>query len=138
MAAFPDHNFPDISICTGLHWWVSEFNRAHVLDGTSNTLLLGEKAFDLAHADDWRAGDPQNPYIGHDPDVFRFAGPAYPPSRDAPGGSAYWVFGGPHPSGCIFALADGSVQTMPWTINLETYGYLADRGDGHEGAGDAF
>jgi hypothetical protein len=129
-AALANHNFPDISTCTGLHWWVSEFDRAWIRDGTSNTILLGEKAFDLAHADDWRAGDPQNPYIGHDPDVFRFAGPTYPLSKDKPGGPGFWVFGGPHDAGCIFAFADGRVQALPWTVDLQTLGYLAHRSDG--------
>jgi prepilin-type processing-associated H-X9-DG protein len=130
VAAFAGHTFPSIADCNGLHWWVSEFRPAHVRDGTSSTLLLGEKGFDPAHLNDWEAGDPQNIYIGHDPDIIRHAGPDYPLHKDEPGVSGFWEFTGPHPGGCLFAFCDGSVRTVGWTIDLDVYGYLANRKDG--------
>jgi len=138
MAQFKGHKFPNIADSNGLEWWDSEFKPALVRDGTSNTLLLGEKGFDPAHINDWQAGDPQNPYIGHDPDIYRLAGPNYPLHPDEDGVSGYWVFTGPHPSGCVFALCDGSVRTISWSIRLDVYGYLANRKDGQAVSADSF
>jgi hypothetical protein len=101
-----------------------------VLDGTSNTILLGEKGIDPGQLHTWKAGDPQNPYIGHDPDVARFGGDAYPLERDRPESQAFWNFTGPHRAGCLFAFCDGSVRLVAWSADLALYGYLCHRHDG--------
>lgn len=131
-ADFAGHNFPDITICTGLAWWVSEFRISHIHDGTSSTILVGEKAFDLNRAGEWQAGDPQNMYIGHDPDNARLAGPGYPLMRDDRrlGASVFHGFGSPHVVGCLFAFCDGSVRPIEWSVDLDVYGHLANRSDG--------
>ena len=123
------HNFPDNSQSNGMLWWRSEYSTAHVVDGTSNTLLIGEKGFDPAFADSWQAGDPQSPYIGYDPDIYRLAGPNFPLHRDDPGTSGFWNFTGPHLGGCVFVYVDGSVHVIPWNVDLTVYGYLSNRRD---------
>ena len=130
---FNTYNFPTPKTCTGVAWWAQEFTIADIRDGTSNTILLGEKAFDQANADTY-SGEPQNPYIGHDIDTSRLIGPAYPmclDSKDAGVGTwSYFNFGAPHVAGCQFALCDGSVRMLMWSTDINIYRRLGNRCDG--------
>ena len=40
------------------------------------------------------------------------------------------LFGSAHPAGCNFALADGSVRSVAYTIDVETHRRLGNRQDG--------
>jgi len=132
MQQFAGYNFPDPSIGTGLAWWATEYTIAHIRDGTSNTILLGEKSIRIDHIDDWEAGDPQNAYIGHDPDNSRLIGQSWPlvkDGEDRSGGGNSFLFGGPH-AGWQFALCDGSVRTLNWSVDLDVAERLGNRHDG--------
>jgi prepilin-type N-terminal cleavage/methylation domain-containing protein len=110
-------------------------NYASVTDGTSNTLLIGEKHvppnmfgyrfFQGVYVDD-------NSIFNSDdfPTNGRFAGPGFGLARSvdaAPGGIN---FGSAHPGVCQFALADGSVRPIPVDIDEVVLGRLASRNDG--------
>jgi len=125
--------FPDPTPSNGLSWWATTFSSAHVeVDGTTSTFLLGHKGFDANYEGGPDAGEPQNPYVGHDPDVMRLAGQGYPLRRDRDRDDGYveWSFGSPHTSGVPFAFCDGHVQWIRLSINLETLDHLANRRDG--------
>jgi hypothetical protein len=95
-------------------------------DGTSNTFLLGEKALPFVKYDD-------NIVAGYDEGIFRggrggtargrstttlnAAQPAPAVVQDGPDMVHGNRWGGPHPGGCLFALADGSVRTVPFGID---------------------
>lgn len=130
IGGYRSYNFPDIKRCTGLHWWKSRFSPTDVRDGVSNTIMLGEKGYDPRFADSSNAGDPQNIYIGHDNDIARFAGPAFPLQPDRLAARPYWGFSGPHPGGCQFAFCDGSIRLVSWTVDQDVYGAMAHRKDG--------
>jgi prepilin-type processing-associated H-X9-DG protein len=81
------------------------------LDGTSNTLLVGEKAIDpqVADAGSWYWDEPY------------FLGGSYGTSRvgkrllrDTPGNirQARWNWGSAHPAGVNLLFADGSVRSL--------------------------
>jgi hypothetical protein len=115
----------------GVCWWRIEFKFAGIEDGTSKTVLLGEKSMDPLLYDSWYpGGDACDMYEGHDLESNRYAGLDYPLHVDTPGLTDTYGFGGPHPGGCIFALCDGSSQTIQFTIDLEVYRRLANRSDG--------
>ncbi len=114
---------------------------AMIRDGTSNTLMLGEK---LLHPD-WfgRCGGDNENYVnsGVDQDHVRNAlplnttgtlGPPIPDSQAPAGESALWLqrFGSSHSGGFNGAMADGSVRSVSYSIDPETFRRLCVRNDG--------
>lgn len=96
-----------------------------IIDGTSNTLMVGEKQI---HPTVWgtAGGDNEtwnNP--GWDEDVIRFSNDMpqadllHPDKTQA----QFWSrrFGGSHPSGFMVVRADGSVGLISYTIDLATW-----------------
>jgi prepilin-type N-terminal cleavage/methylation domain-containing protein/prepilin-type processing-associated H-X9-DG protein len=100
---------------------------ASVADGLSNTLCVSEKRLDIRNYDsgDWH--DDQGWIDGWDPDVMRYTGG--PPQRDAAGVSGY-EFGSAHPGGINGLFGDGSVRTIPYTIDPVVFNWLGHRSDG--------
>jgi prepilin-type N-terminal cleavage/methylation domain-containing protein len=126
-----------------------------ILDGTSNTLLLGEKFVATDHystASQWGANNTWCTFrvATHQP---RQDQPASTATQDTPvpgfnapgingrcwpwglgtpsgGGGYYDYWGSPHPSGFQAALADGSVRVIRYDIPLATLQILSNRGDG--------
>jgi prepilin-type processing-associated H-X9-DG protein len=95
-------------------------------DGTSNTLLVGEK-----HVPRNRLGQgfwDSSLYNGESYSSRRSAGPFYPlaQSPDDQG----WLFGSDHPGICHFVFCDGHVQMLHNTIDPKVLGLLANRADG--------
>ncbi len=131
-------NWPSISKCTGIDWARSEFSFSHIRDGTSNTLMYGEKWLNTRYYQSWDAGgDANSMYEGFDLEVTRYAGPGYPLLQDSDEDYAHpseqaqqKCFGGPHPGVCLFVMCDGSVQAVNISVDRHTYRRLADRRDG--------
>ncbi|HLJ94458.1 MAG TPA: DUF1559 domain-containing protein [Gemmataceae bacterium] len=122
-------------------------------DGTSNTLMVGEK---FERPDQYNGGawnDDHNIISGLDPDDARVGD--QPPVQDHIFGSAegsdsnnpccdWWRdppdmkptprlgarFGGAHPGGMNSLFADGSVHTIAWGINQAVFAAICDRRDG--------
>jgi hypothetical protein len=99
---------------------------AEILDGQSNTLLIGEKHVPPAMigTPPWDCGiyDGRNPVCN-----TRAAGPLFPiaASDDDLG----WKFGSQHPALCQFVFADGSVHALYSSIDPVVLGLLAQRND---------
>jgi len=54
-----------------------------------------------------------------------------PPSRDQAGnGTTYKDFGSAHPGGCNFALCDGSVRLVNYSVDPETHRRFGTRAEG--------
>ncbi len=115
--------------CNGVVFLRSQFKMAHVRDGASNTLLVAEKYLDADAYNTWNdVGDAQPMYIGFDADTNRFT--TNPPLQDRPGLTDSYRFGGPHPSGVSVALGDGSVRTISFAVDPDTWKRLGNRRDG--------
>jgi prepilin-type N-terminal cleavage/methylation domain-containing protein/prepilin-type processing-associated H-X9-DG protein len=130
---------------------------ASITDGTSNTLLLGEKwlrpdqytigAWNDDHnlassldQDGMRVGDHvpvadtnRNPFTG----ALVSAGTSNPccdywrdPDSRLPSPRLGSYFGGPHTGGMNGLLADGSVRNISWSINQTAFFNLCNKGDG--------
>lgn len=103
---------------------------AHLRDGSSNTILIGEKYVDPGDYD--RAengGDNESMYIGDNADIIRWCGPAYAPMRDTPGVVTDGPFGSAHMGSFIAVFCDGSVRTVNYSVDLELYRRLGNRDD---------
>ena len=112
---------------------------ASIRDGSTNTILAGEK---FLHTDGYAGGswgDEAGYFSGWGWDTIRFGrlqpaqdNPGNPKGVGFPGGVAgVWdYFGSAHPGGFQVVLCDASVRTFNYTIDLEILGYLANRADG--------
>lgn len=102
-----------------------------VLDGTSNTILVGE-----AYTRDMRAVDgPGHPNAG---DFKVWIGTndqhqnvvAEGGLEHVPNGTRDDSFASQHPGGVMYAFADGSVSFISENVDMVTFGKLVDKADG--------
>jgi prepilin-type processing-associated H-X9-DG protein len=114
---------------------MSETRVAQITDGTSSTLLLGEKHMPVGDYEvSEGAANNQGWDIGFDWDINRWTKwPPYPDSNanlrdgailgeigDNPF-DEFIVFGGPHPAGCQFVFCDGSVKAIAYDADVEVF-----------------
>jgi prepilin-type N-terminal cleavage/methylation domain-containing protein/prepilin-type processing-associated H-X9-DG protein len=118
----------------GVFYGTSQTTVADIVDGTSNTYLLGEKYLNTdSYLTNTDAGDDQNMFTGYQDDIIRWTGPgndpAYAPRQDQTA-DGILVFGSAHSSGFNVAMCDGSVRMIGYAIDLETHRRLGNRRDG--------
>jgi prepilin-type N-terminal cleavage/methylation domain-containing protein/prepilin-type processing-associated H-X9-DG protein len=97
---------------------------ADIRDGTSNTLLVGEKHIPNRQ---FGQGRDSSIYNGDHGSSFKKAGAGAPLARGIQGGGD---FGSYHPGVCNFVLCDGSVRALSVAIDQVNLGRLANRHDG--------
>ena len=95
------------------------------LDGTSNTLMVGEK-----HVPNFNFGNSPDSsiYNGDNGASHRDAGVGVPLAKGPTGAGG---FGSYHPGICQFVFGDGTVRSLPVSIDLVLLGMLANRQDGN-------
>ncbi len=102
-----------------------------VTDGTSNTVLLGDKRLNLAqlgvNIDDNEAY--VAPGWNDDMDVYRFAEPPAP-DYHSPTIDKSLNFGSSHSAGFLAAFADGSVRMVRYGVGAEVFRRACVRNDG--------
>ncbi|QDT17202.1 DUF1559 family PulG-like putative transporter [Alienimonas californiensis] len=94
---------------------------ANVRDGTSNTLLVGEKAFDPCVQSDGSFFWDEPFFLGGSAGSRRYGLRLLP---DGPGLVFKQNWGSPHAGGVNFLLCDGSVQQVPFTIDWQEFDRL--------------
>lgn len=119
---------------------LSETRLAKIIDGTSQTILVGEKHVPSENYEASNDGNDQGWDLGFDIDINRWT--RFPPFPDStynkgnriPIGDAFndqWsVFGGSHSAGCQFVFCDGSVHTISYDVDLAVYTRLGPIADG--------
>jgi prepilin-type N-terminal cleavage/methylation domain-containing protein/prepilin-type processing-associated H-X9-DG protein len=119
----------------GIFYPTSTTSIAMVKDGTSNTILLGEKSLNpdiyetggYGTTDNQNAGDIWDAYCGSDIEQTRYN---WSPVRDTAGVDAHNAFGSPHAGGFNAAMGDGSVRQISYGISTAVYELLLNRADG--------
>jgi prepilin-type processing-associated H-X9-DG protein len=103
-----------------------------VTDGTSNTLLAGEKRMNVASFG--KSTDDNESFAtsgwNHDWEVYRWG--AEPPQPDfaQPGDTnPQSVFGGPHAGGFACVFCDGSVRFVRYSVSPATWQRVCARND---------
>src|SRR5258708_25127169 len=112
---------------------VQQFDPVRIMeitDGTSNTLLIGEKRMNRSLLGAKQPDDNQGYTCGFNYDTIRKT--ARPPAPDyfAPIGDGAGLFGSAHPGVVNFAFADGSVHPIRYSIDPIVFKYLGQRNDG--------
>ncbi len=91
-------------------------------DGTSNTLLIGEKLLNPTYLSQFQGDDNEGYTSGWDHDVIRRTDRA--PQTDTYAIGPGWGeerFGSPHSGGFLCVKADGSVQAVRYSVNLNSF-----------------
>jgi prepilin-type N-terminal cleavage/methylation domain-containing protein len=116
--------------------WRAQLTLVGITDGTSNTLMFGEKH---VRPNSLRGkNEDRSIFGGQNNSLRRMAGidtngeqrPLSAPDNQN-GALANSTFGGPHPGQCLFVFCDGTVRPLPLTIDLQTLTYLIIRNDGN-------
>ena len=123
-------DFIDRSQITGVILLRDSIRISQILDGTSNTYLVGEK---YLNPDDYKTGadqaDNEGIYSGYANNTLRHTNSI--PMRDRKGVVSLCQFGSAHPSGFNIALCDGSVRSIDYSIDLNVHVNLGNRKDGN-------
>lgn len=105
-----------------------------VPDGTSNTLLIGEKVMRISLYNSNSCADDQGYINGWDNDVgpcWAHPGAGRQPRQDDRIVDPCWgAFGSPHPGSFNAVMADRTVRRIRYAVNLHTLSSLCTRDDG--------
>lgn len=110
------------------------FNK--ITDGSSNTILAGEKYVPLSQRQGGSPGDNTGYWCGWAWDSVRFG--YSPPIPDSTVNGGDNLFGSAHGSGINVVMADGSVRTVSYSISNATFQNLTNRQDGQVIGSDAW
>jgi prepilin-type N-terminal cleavage/methylation domain-containing protein/prepilin-type processing-associated H-X9-DG protein len=101
-----------------------------ISDGTSNTLLIGEKRVNRTYLGIKQHDDKVGYTAGFSKDTIRKTHLPPQPDYFAQSGDGGGLFGSSHPGVVNFVFADGSVHSIRYTINPTIFKYLGQKDDG--------
>jgi prepilin-type N-terminal cleavage/methylation domain-containing protein len=100
-------------------------------DGTSNTMLIGEKAMDPNNLTGFQSDDNEGYTSGWDHDTIRWTNLLPKPDADFKGyGWGEQRFGSSHIGGFQAVLADGSVRFVSFSVSLSSFSAFGTRKGG--------
>ena len=112
---------------TGVTGPSSTIKIRQISDGTTKTLLYGEKYLNLNTVDTTDSDNDQGWNMGWDRDVARWTNA--PPQSDGRT-TITGVFGSSHPLGMLAVMADGSVHYIVYEVEAAVFKNIGDRNDG--------
>jgi prepilin-type N-terminal cleavage/methylation domain-containing protein len=122
---------------TGISFERSELSRSSVTDGTSKTILLGEKyLMPENYTNGLDGGDNETWCTGFNNDNFRVGSAT--PLQDRSGYANYELFGSPHVAAVHISLCDGSVRGISYYVDKTVFRRLTHRRDGFAIGGTSF
>lgn len=118
---------------TGISYLGVGIRTSQISDGLSATLLIGEKnvmVLGYGTGLDW--GDNESLFCGFNNDNHRSTNPYWPMMRDQMDTMFIGSFGAAHASGVNFALCDGSVRQLSYSVDQTILRCLGNRKDGEK------
>ena len=103
---------------------------AKIADGTSKTMLIGEKRMNIGLLGQMQANDNEGYTTGWNHDTMRFVGRSPLPDFLHPSDPGDDRFGSSHTGGMNITLADGSVRFVTYGMELDIFKALGVRMDG--------
>jgi prepilin-type N-terminal cleavage/methylation domain-containing protein/prepilin-type processing-associated H-X9-DG protein len=126
--AFAGNGFANMISSNGISHQRSSVNFARILDGTSNTYMVGEKYLNPEHYQTGLDfGDDHSFFAGDDFDMHAWTD--NPPMKDRRGFADFWRFGSNHSSGFNVAFCDGSVRHVTYTVDSNVHRLLGNTRD---------
>jgi prepilin-type N-terminal cleavage/methylation domain-containing protein/prepilin-type processing-associated H-X9-DG protein len=101
-----------------------------ITDGTSNTLMVGEKRLNLQFLGQVQKDDDTGYASGWDADVIRQTEIAPAPDYAAASGDGERRFGSSHPARFNAVFADGSVRSVAYSVTPALFRSVGDKADG--------
>jgi prepilin-type N-terminal cleavage/methylation domain-containing protein/prepilin-type processing-associated H-X9-DG protein len=101
-----------------------------ITDGTSNTLMVGEKRLNLRVLGQAQKDDDTGYASGFDADVVRYTNRTPRQDLNAPSGDGDGRFGSSHPGRFNAVFCDGSVRSVSYSVNGTVFKNLGNRNDG--------
>jgi type II secretory pathway pseudopilin PulG len=103
---------------------------ASIIDGTSNTLAVGEKRMNIKALGTIQTDDNEGYTSGFDHDVMRYTDTAHDPRPDTTSNFGEYRFGSSHPGGFMTVFADGAVHFISYDIDGQNFARMGQRNDG--------
>lgn len=103
---------------------------ADITDGTSSTMLFGEKRMNVQLLKQFQANDNEGYTCGWNHDIMRYTSRVLMPDFRHASDPGDDRFGSSHPGGMNMALCDGSVRLCPYNIDATIFSYIGRRNDG--------
>lgn len=124
----PNFAWTDVSKATGVSFLRSKIRLRDIVDGTSNTYLVGEKYVSIdGYTKGTDFGNDQPLYSGVDVDLNRWTtGPPLPDGLSV----QIRRFGSAHPGGTYFVYCDGSVRLVSFLVDVHLHQSTGNRHDG--------
>ncbi|NLE59200.1 MAG: DUF1559 domain-containing protein [Planctomycetes bacterium] len=141
----PNYKWKDLGEYTGISFYRSEVSLDDIPDGTSHTLMLGEKhIIQDGYTAQVDPAENENLYVGWDNDNWRttYISQQYRnlgatnPMPDQVNVPYPDLFGSAHPAGINAALCDGSVRGFGYDVDPVVFNYFGNRMDGKTIPGD--
>ncbi|MDO4583739.1 MAG: DUF1559 domain-containing protein [Planctomycetia bacterium] len=120
---------------SGVMFVASEVTLAEIRDGTSNTILIGEKYLRAdrytpsSATDSYGGGDDHCLWSGFDNDSLRRSNGM--PFQDRIGVDYDYYFGSPHSGAFGIVMVDGSVHRLSYSVEKSIWQNLTNRADGN-------
>ena len=114
----------------GITGYYTRISFSQIEDGSSNTLVVGEKRLAPSEYDIGTWHDDRGWTGGWDPDILRSTICEIGPDEESGDDQAGFRFGSAHTSGMNAGFADGSVHFLNYDLDARTFNSFGNRSDG--------